>query len=525
MILGRIVRKPSKTLNGVSMDLWKERINSFHIGTDQLWVAVILAGFLFFTSLIPLIPNDFWWHMKIGEIIFHERSIPATNIFAWTIPQDQPFTYGAWLGELLFYTLFRLGNLEVLIFLRNLFALVAFWLVAVEAKRKSGSWRLAALVTAFAWLMSFNNLAVRPQIWSWISFMAYLIVLEAYIDGRVSNSWLWSLPLIMVFWVNAHGAFVLGVVLIGIYFIGELLSRLLKLPEAISPNRVKWLGLISLITILAIVINPQGVQIIDYVIDLITDPPSQGLISEWQSPTPQGVANITFFLSILLFIIALSLSRYRLTITETFLIVGFLWLAWSGQRYIIWYALIVMPVLAKLLAKAKSRSPGFKARKNQLNVLLAAVIFLPVILVQPWFVGGFPLPQAYWDFVIHESPEGPPISRNNPVSAVDYLSSHPGGKIFNEMGYGSYLIWALPSGSVFIDPRVELYPFEQWEDYINISQARQYNQLLAKYEANRILLHKTIQAKLAEALVQDPSWKKEYEDRSSQIWMKIDNSQ
>lgn len=505
------------------MDRWKERRNSLRIGTDQLWLAVVCAGFLFFTSLIPLLPNDFWWHLKIGEIIIQEGSIPSTNIFAWSIPRDQPFTYGAWLGELLFYALFRIGNLEVLIFLRNFFALLIFWLLAIEAKRKSGSWRLAALVVAIAWLMSFNNLAIRPQIWSWLPFMAYLIILGGYVEGRISRGWLWIVPVIMVFWVNVHGAFVLGIVLIGIYFSGELLTKLFRRPAAISWNSIMWLGLIGLVTLLAVLINPQGVQIIDYVNELMTDPPSQGLIGEWQSPAPQGATNIAFFLSILVLIFALAFSSYQLTITESLLIAGFLWLAWSGQRYIIWYALAVMPVLAEILAEIKFRFPEMNATRNRLNILLASAVFLPAILVQPWFVNGFPLPQAYWDFVVRQSPDGPPISRNNPVGAVEFLSSHPDGNLFNEMGYGSYLIWALPEGSVFIDPRVELYPFEQWADYIDISQARRYDQLLAKYDVDRILLDKTIQAKLSEVLASDPSWQKEYEDRSAQIWKKDDS--
>jgi hypothetical protein len=67
------------------------------IGLDIIWVLVILAGFLFFTSLIPLPPNDFWWHLKIGEYIFTNHSIPTTNMYAWTLPSDNPFFYAAWL--------------------------------------------------------------------------------------------------------------------------------------------------------------------------------------------------------------------------------------------------------------------------------------------------------------------------------------------------------------------------------------------------------------------------------------------
>jgi hypothetical protein len=37
------------------------------IGIDSLWFLVVFVGFLFFTSLVPLPPNDFWWHLKIGQ--------------------------------------------------------------------------------------------------------------------------------------------------------------------------------------------------------------------------------------------------------------------------------------------------------------------------------------------------------------------------------------------------------------------------------------------------------------------------
>jgi hypothetical protein len=88
------------------------------------------------------------------------------------------------------------------------------------------------------------------------------------------------------------------------------------------------------------------------------------------------------------------------------------------------------------------------------------------------------------------------------------------------MGYGSYLIWAMPGRSVFIDPRVELYPFEQWQDYIYISHGIRYNQLLEKYGADRILLDKELQSELTGELAFDPSWKKEYEYQRAQVWRK-----
>ena len=92
------------------------------------------------------------------------------------------------------------------------------------------------------------------------------------------------------------------------------------------------------------------------------------------------------------------------------------------------------------------------------------------------------------------------------------------------MGYGSYLIWALyPDVRVFIDARVELYPVEQWQDYIAIGQARDYNALLDKYAVTRVMLDRKLQPKLSEALGRDRQrWTLEYRDPQTEIYRRSD---
>jgi hypothetical protein len=91
------------------------------------------------------------------------------------------------------------------------------------------------------------------------------------------------------------------------------------------------------------------------------------------------------------------------------------------------------------------------------------------------------------------------------------------------MGYGSYLIWAVPEQGDFIDPRVELFPYDQWMDYIQVNNGANYNEILANYGADRILLDKKLQAGLASALSKDRLWSLEYEDQYAQIWLKVSN--
>lgn len=113
----------------------------FTLSTAQLWSWIILAGFGFYVSLVPLLPNDFWWHLKIGKIISQQRTIPQTNMFSWALPASAPFTYGAWLAELLFYLLYRLGDVALISCVRTVLALVAFGLIGIEAQRQARSWR------------------------------------------------------------------------------------------------------------------------------------------------------------------------------------------------------------------------------------------------------------------------------------------------------------------------------------------------------------------------------------------------
>ncbi len=486
---------------------------------EQLWLVVILAGFGFYVSLVPLVPNDFWWHLKAGEVIVTTGHIPTTNLFAWTLPRDHPYVYGAWLAEVLFYLLYRAGGLALPIAARTLLALSAFTLVALEARRRSASWRIAALVLVPLCLMTLNNLLVRTQNWAWLPFVGFMLILQRYREGHLSPRALGALPLLLAFWVNVHGSWILGPILLGLTFVGEGLRAVLRREGALPWSRLRALLIAGGLCAAAILVNPQGVGIVGYVYKMMTDAPSQTLIVEWQSPTPTGIANSAFYATLLLGFGALLYSRYRPSFTEALILAAFLWLAWSGQRYVIWFGMLFVPVLAQALAEgAPLLRRGEGTRPTWLNTALALLLALPVLLVQPWFVERVPLPASYWTLVWRGVEAGPLIGRETPVQAADYLRAHPGGKLFNEMGYGSYLIWAVPEQGVFVDPRVELYPLELWQDYIRITQGVRYAELLSHYGVDRVLLDRELQPNLAELLRDDSAWVLEYADERAELW-------
>lgn len=505
---------------------------------EHLWVLLALSVVGFFIGLVPTSPNDFWWHLKAGQLIATE-GLPHTNLFAWTLPTDTPYIYQSWLGEWLFYALYNVGSFPLVVFARNMLGTGVFALVAYESRRRSGSWRLAAGVVLLAAAMSLNNLTTRTQNWSWIPFVVTFILLSRYSDGNLRPRWLVLSPVIMLFWVNAHGAFVMGVLLFGAFAVGETIRKLMRQVRVLTWERLRWLYLAGVATLIATLFNPLGVGIFGYVQAMLGDIPSQSLINEWQSPTPRTIAGMFFYLGVLVVIASFAFARTRPSVTDVLLVCGLAWQAFVGTRYVVWFALVAMPIVAQSFAKPRSllkeketdttasstprRLSGRERGGGAVgNLAVALVLLLAVVAVQPWLKPMLPLPQPYRN--IFAPMHGAPLlfSNDTPVGAADHLYKSPcKGNLFNEMGYGSYLNWALyPQSQVFIDPRVELYPLKLWNDYVDITRGYQTEALLNEYDIACVILDVPLQPRLAELLATKPGWQRTYQDQRSEVWRK-----
>lgn len=510
------------------------------------WPLLILALVSFVISLTPTIPNDLWWHLKAGEIIA-QQGIPATNLFAWTLPADAPYTYQSWLAEWLFYQLYTVGGLALVIFARNVLGTIAFGLVASDAHRRSGSWPLAAGVTLLALMMTVNQLTTRPQNWSWLLCALIAMLLRASTQGTLRACALLVVPALTVLWVNLHGAFVLALLLVGLYALGETLQHLLKRPLALSWAQLRPLYGIAVLTGAAMLVNPRGSGIVTYVLTIFDNPAITQYVVEWQPPSVQTRTGLVFFGSALLLLIGMLRAYRSLRVTDVLLVALFYGMAATSQRHIVWYGLVALPIAADAWtrrapvraqaaavrgmqhrsARRSGRAPARRHPERQdartptmqsrpIAVLLTSVtvvLCIAAVLVQPWFKARLPLPRTYQDRFV-DLPGAPQLaSRDTPVAAAAHLRAAPcAGPLFNEVGAGSYLDWALyPQTQVFVDPRIEVYPFTLWQDYIAISAGRNLEHLLdQQYQIACIVLNPVNQPRLASILAQSPGWQRTF---------------
>jgi hypothetical protein len=501
---------------------------------DRLWILVIL-GMLFIIGCVrSLPPNDLWWHARIGSEILDSGQIPRHDTFSLT-ERGEPFFYQSWLAEVVMAGLIRLGGVRLLVLVRALIMVGLFGAVMGLCWWASGEDRRAAVpMTLAAILLGLGNQTVRPQLFAYPLFIVAFAVLWRYTRGGARRL-VWSVPLLFLVWVNLHGSFALGLGLVWLFFLGELMSQRLPALAGRPPThsrdweRVKTLGLVALFSTVALLVNPRGVEILGYVADLLTDAPSQLLGEEWQPADPKTGLGGAFYFVFLSGVAALAFARTSIPLTDLTLFLAFAWLAASGLRYVIWFGLVGAPILTgvwsrfpwvdvvhwksrlarhhlgrRLLYGDGSGYPGFRR--------LALVV-----------IGGGGV-LALFLLLLHPG-DGPWLTPYTGSDAVGFMEANGvQGRLFNELGRGSYLIWALgPSQPVFIDPRFELYSLDHFWDYVHLSRADEGTAaLMEKYGFDLLLLGHEFQARLMQWVEARPEqWDLLYQDRYTRLYRRL----
>jgi hypothetical protein len=262
-------------------------------------------------------------------------------------------------------------------------------------------------------------------------------------------------------------------------------------------------------------VNPQGVGIFGYLRAMAANPVVQRL-PEWAPASLETKDGVAFFVVLALSAVALALAWRRLRPFHVFSFAFFALLAWRTGRAIVWFGLAVAPVLAEVLPALLP--PTRAAQKPDrvegiINAVFAAGLLALMVVTLPWFKDRLPLPEQKAGL----------ISSETPVAATAYmLRNHLPPRVFHDMAYGSYLIWAAqPEYKVFCDPRVELYPAGVWEEYDRLSGGQgDWEAELARYGVRTLMLDVKMQAGLVAAASRSVRWQEVYRDRHTVIFVR-----
>lgn len=476
---------------------------------------LILKGFIF-----PLPLLDFWWHLKMGQLILSSGSIPRTDLFSFTAA-GETFVVQNWLSEIILFLIYKLGHFPLLIFFNTLLLVASLIPIYYLCRKSSCRFWPPLFAATLVSICMFGNL--RPQNFSFLFFALFYLLLENYRFKRHDR--LWLLPVLMVLWVNIHGGFVLGLILIGLYLAPTFISKLLfNIHEKMFDRK---LASIQILCIMATFANPEGIKIYQYIYTVLRDPSSQQFVIEWLPPTINNAQGIfLFFLPFFVATFILILVRRRIDPIDLYIYFLFSFFGFSASRNSIYFLLAIAPIVARYMPSGQSSEskPGLEPgqpspsspntrQPNQagiLNLIIACAALIGVIIHSPWIQSS----------VYNKSL----LEANTPVSAMDFIDEHSlEGNIFHPQIFGDYLIWRLwPKQHSFLDGRVHLFGESFIKYYQRILRDSNWQELLKKYEIRYLLLCKEGKGASPENMIStaraSSSWTIRHEDKVSVLF-------
>ncbi len=521
---GLRLNTPQMSLSGIQTLI--DRIAAVSSGKIVLGILVCLSTVFLAVQYVGLSTDpDIWWQLAYGK---HFVTNLTTNIdhnqFGWTVA-DKEWHYVNWLSSSILYviyTAFSYGGLKI-------FQLMLYLSIALLFLRflKSASVRLNP-IHVLGFLMIFMAATpvariLKPEMFTTLSFN--VILLLYFLTKVTQRNYFKYMPLVFLIWVNCHGGYIGGFILLGLLFVGEVFNLALRRDTALSRRLLWWMFVGSGISVLVVNINPSGFSYLyNMVIKLASMDQQSGLqyitamINRWQFLFPKHYQFLqvhTAWLLVLMvstFLVATVFALVRKRVVDLALLlsnIAFFLMAMKMGRAVIYFPFLWIYSLTYLAWRTGFRVP------NRAN-LVTIPLMLALIITGSWALetclGHKMFARWSHDEIL-------------PVTSVDFVRQHePPGPIFNDYSSGAYLIWALyPQYEVFIDPRYQPYFPDVWNDYIKLRRnatMENFRELVSKYHFKTAIINHVISSNLNLVFNRAEDWEAVFIDKVCTVYVK-----
>jgi hypothetical protein len=489
---------PPPVLTPVQRSSWTARIFSFPVVMGMALVAMLFAWANQAGHGASVADPDIWWHLRNAADLLHTRHFPHTAPWTFTVA-GQPWMNGEWLAELPYSFAYRVVGDRGLFLVTMLVTCAIVLSVYALARMRCGSWRgafLGAVVTAaFATV----SLAPRTLLFGWLCLVAELAVLWNLEKGRDHTAWL---PVIFLFWVNLHGSWFVGFVLMLVFFAGgwmegawgDLYAR------RWSPPQKRRLLVVAAAGFAALFVNPYGWRLVAYPLDVAY---GQNLMiqsaAEWGSLDFHSLRG-KVVLAVLLLLAALQLvRRCRWSVQDLAFALIAIYGAFAYVRFTYLAGILFAPVLAILVTRRPDPPP--QKRRTLLNALAMGLLLFSIVL---WCPTEQRLRAA-------DAVEFPAKA----IPAVRALAAH--GNLFADVNWAGYLEWNVPEVREFADTRYDVFVHRGvMADYLRATTLHDTFAILDKYQIRCVLLPQN--APMAYLLAHSARWTTTYDDGQAVIF-------
>jgi hypothetical protein len=465
---------------------------------------------------------DLWGHVRFGLDLLDTGRVARPDIYSY-LTDGVRWINHEWLSELMMGLAFRAAGATGLIALKTALGLIVAVLLARHLRRQQLTLLAALFVTAYGMVVLYPGLRpLRPQAWTYLAMTVVLLLIDrATRDSadasRHARALWWAAP-IMALWANAHGGFVAGLGLLGVWWASRAALAWSdgRLARDRQTRRALLLdGLAVAAAVAATLANPYGWDLWIFLARTLKPRPE---ISEWQALPIASFEGATYLLVAALGIAGLlAQPARRRAITGPLLLCGVL-LPLTARRHLPLLALIVVVLCAGDAAHAigaavQRRWPRMqRASSDRLRPLVCAALLLESIIV-------LALARPEWTR-IQVDPE------SYPVAAVARLAqAREPANLAVFFDWGEYVLWHVgPRIKVSVDGRREtVYPDDVYAENMALTEGTgEWDQLLRRPETDLALV--STQTAAASLLALHPDWELLLRDGQSVLYGRRDRS-
>jgi len=349
---------------------------------EYILLAAIFWGIAASGPKILNFDGDLPRHLLTGGLILESGHIPQFDLFSYRTV-NKPGIPHEWLAQVIFFISYNFLGLSGVVLLTAVVITATWLLVYKQTFLHSGSLFSAILFTSLAIGASLIHVLPRPHLFTYLLTAFWVIVVERIRNGQ-ARIW-WLLPLLMLLWVNLHGMFVLGIIILGIYFIGGMLddSPLIWLTSSIGRSMLAA----GIFVLFATLFSPSGIKIWETIFALGSNTYITARIPEYQSANFHEPETWPFVLILLLLIISLARNVTKTPWPHVLLVAAFTGIALYTSRMMPLFAIVTAPIAAKALADwirqeyPESRYLAMEKNIARINASSNGFIWIPIVAI------------------------------------------------------------------------------------------------------------------------------------------------
>ena len=452
---------------------------------EYIFLAATFWGIAASGPKILNLDGDLPRHLLVGQLTLRTAHVSTVDIFSFRTAGFPSYPH-EWLAQVLMAIPYKIFGLNGVVLLVALIVTVSFAIVFKNAQDDASP--LSSLTfTILALSATTIHILPRPHIFTFLFIAIWMRFMEKVSKGQ-SQDW-WFFPLLMLFWVNIHGMFMLGILIWLAYIVGSIFDH--GKSQGLKFVKSRFLLLGGLASIPVTFLSPSGPGIWKAIFELGSNSYITSHIPEYQPANFHLPGTWPFILLLALLITGLGLNTKRLPMSSIFLSAGFAILALYSSRMIPIFSIVTAPIAARVFStwlqteRLHTRFAKKEAFIQNMETQSGGIIWvvLTAIVVTGLFASGVTIDPQHKGNVFD--------TQMFPLEAVNWLKAHPqNGQMLNDFDWGGYiLLETWPAYQIFMDGHTHIYGEVLTREYDRVITSSQgWESVLEKYQIEWAIL-------------------------------------